>query len=77
MLKLPIKRLIFSKTHLAGYVKEADNLKDHGIGEIICVAVQDAFVLNAWGASYGSEGKVEKYLRGYDLDLEVIWILIF
>ncbi|XP_065215561.1 peroxiredoxin-5, mitochondrial [Planococcus citri] len=47
-----------SKTHLPGYVKEADNLKEHGIGEIICVAVNDAFVLNAWGREQGTEGKV-------------------
>ncbi|XKL61435.1 hypothetical protein PGB90_008492 [Kerria lacca] len=47
-----------SKTHLPGYVKEADNLKEHGIGEIICVAVNDVFVLNAWGKEQGTEGKV-------------------
>ena len=47
-----------NQTHLPGYVKEADNLKEHGIGEIICIAVNDAFVLNAWGREQGTEGKV-------------------
>lgn len=46
------------QTHLPGYVKEATNLKKHGIGEIICVAVNDAFVLNAWAKEQGAEGKV-------------------
>lgn len=46
------------QTHLPGYVKEADNLKEHGIGEIVCIAVNDAFVLSAWGKEQGAEGKV-------------------
>ena len=49
------------QTHLPGYVKEAKNLKEHGIGEIVCVAVNDAFVLNAWGKEQGAEGKVIRF----------------
>ncbi|KAK7576382.1 hypothetical protein V9T40_012668 [Parthenolecanium corni] len=47
-----------SKTHLAGYVKEADNLKDHGIGELVCISVNDAFVMGAWAKDTQAEGKV-------------------
>lgn len=50
--------LFLLQTHLGGYVKEADNLKDHGIGELVCIAVNDAFVCNAWAKDTKAEGKV-------------------
>lgn len=38
-----------SAKHLPGYVEKADELKAKGVEEIACTAVNDAFVMGAWG----------------------------
>lgn len=38
-----------SAKHLPGFVEKADQLKAKGIDEIACTAVNDAFVMGAWG----------------------------
>lgn len=38
-----------SESHLPGYVVLADKLKEKGVDLIACVAVNDAFVMQAWG----------------------------
>ena len=38
-----------SAKHLPGFVDKADELKAKGIDEIACTAVNDAFVMGAWG----------------------------
>ena len=38
-----------SKFHLPGYVKNAKKILDKGIDKIFCLAVNDPYVLNAWG----------------------------
>ncbi len=40
-----------SARHLPGYVDNAEALKAKGVDEIACTAVNDAFVLGAWGKS--------------------------
>lgn len=47
-----------SKTHLPGYISDADKLKGQGISEIFCVSVNDPFVMAAWGEVQKTEGKV-------------------
>ncbi|KAK0178831.1 hypothetical protein PV327_007679 [Microctonus hyperodae] len=47
-----------SKTHLPGYIEKAEELKSKGIEEIICVSVNDAFVMSAWGKDKQADGKV-------------------
>ncbi|RWU09325.1 peroxiredoxin [Pseudidiomarina gelatinasegens] len=38
-----------SEKHLPGFVEHAAELKKHGVQTIACVAVNDAFVMKAWG----------------------------
>jgi glutaredoxin/glutathione-dependent peroxiredoxin len=45
-----------SAKHLPGFVEKAAELKAKGIDEIACTAVNDAFVMGAWGKSSGAEG---------------------
>ena len=44
-----------SAKHLPGFVDKAQQLKDKGVDEIACTAVNDAFVLGAWNKASGSD----------------------
>lgn len=53
-----------SARHLPGFVERAEELKTKGVDEVACVAVNDAFVLQAWAESSGAEGKVTMLADG-------------
>jgi glutaredoxin/glutathione-dependent peroxiredoxin len=53
-----------SQRHLPGYVDKAADIKAKGIDEIACVAVNDAFVMGAWGRDQKAEGKVRMLADG-------------
>ena len=38
-----------SEQHLPGYVANADAIREQGVDSIVCTAVNDAFVMDAWG----------------------------
>ncbi|EGD75441.1 peroxiredoxin V protein [Salpingoeca rosetta] len=47
-----------SRTHLPGYVQRHDDLKAKGYDVLACVAVNDPFVMEAWGKDQKVDGKV-------------------
>ena len=47
-----------SAQHLPGFVANAGAIKAKGVDTIACLSVNDAFVMNAWGADQGAGGKV-------------------
>ena len=53
-----------SQRHLPGYVDKAADIKAKGIDEIACVAVNDAFVMGAWGRDQKAEEKVRMLADG-------------
>ena len=44
-----------SMTQLPGYVVNADKIKAAGVDTIVCMAVNDAFVMDAWGKAQNAE----------------------
>src|SRR5438132_1653648 len=47
-----------SMKHLPGFVAQAEQIRAKGVDDVVCVAVNDAFVMDAWGKSSGATGKV-------------------
>lgn len=47
-----------SQRHLPSYVTHAAELKAKGVDTIACLAVNDAFVMGAWGKEGGAIGKI-------------------
>lgn len=47
-----------SLKHLPGFLEKADELKSKGVDTIACVAVNDAFVMDAWSKSVGTDDKI-------------------
>ena len=44
-----------SQAHLPGYVVQADAIKDKGVDSIVCLSVNDAFVMDSWGTDKNAE----------------------
>lgn len=46
------------QTHLPGYVEQADAMHTKGVADVICISVNDPFVMSAWGKEHCTAGKV-------------------
>lgn len=44
--------------HLPGFVQQADQVRAKGVDLVACMAVNDVFVMNAWGKASGVADKV-------------------
>src|ERR1700748_3734954 len=53
-----------SQKHLPGFVQNADALRKKGVDTIACIAVNDAFVMGAWGTEQGTADKVTMLADG-------------
>ena len=49
---------VCSAKHLPGYVNMHQQYRDKGIDYIICISVNDPFVMNAWGKENNVDGKI-------------------
>jgi peroxiredoxin len=47
-----------SAKHVPSYVANLDRLKAKGVAEVICMAVNDAFVMGAWARDQKTAGKI-------------------
>lgn len=66
-----------AQNHLPGYIRDADTIKARGVDEIICMAVNDPFVMQHWGEIAGADGKVTmlpdgngELTKGMDLGMD-------
>ncbi|MGE0409974.1 MAG: peroxiredoxin [Amphiplicatus sp.] len=53
-----------SAKHLPGFVEQAEALRKKGVDKIVCMAVNDAFVMKAWGEAHHAGGKIEMLADG-------------
>src|ERR1043166_6356952 len=47
-----------SMKHLPGFVEQNAALSAKGVDDVVCISVNDAFVMDAWGKSSNAGGKV-------------------
>jgi peroxiredoxin len=53
-----------SAKHVPSYLADYDKLKAKGVDEIICMSVNDAFVMGAWARDQKTNGKVRMMADG-------------
>jgi len=66
-----------SRSHLPGFVSQADDLLGKGVDSIACMSVNDAFVMHAWGENQNVADKVMmladgngEYTKALDLEMD-------
>ena len=66
-----------SAAHLPGFVVHSDEILAKGVDQIVCLSVNDAFVMDAWGKQNNTDDKVRmiadgscKFTRAVGLELD-------
>ncbi len=52
------------KQHLPGFVAGASDLAGKGVDKVVCVSINDAWVLDAWADSQDAKGKITMLADG-------------
>lgn len=47
-----------SARHLPGFIDRAADFRAKGVDQIVCMSVNDAFVMDAWARDQGAHGKI-------------------
>eukprot|EP00761_Pharyngomonas_kirbyi_P011463 gb/GECH01011488.1/.p1 GENE.gb/GECH01011488.1/~~gb/GECH01011488.1/.p1 ORF type:complete len:192 (+),score=32.74 gb/GECH01011488.1/:1-576(+) len=50
---------VCTSKHVPSYIEHFQRLKDLGVDDVVCISVNDAFVMDAWGKSINADGKVK------------------
>ncbi len=50
--------------HLPGYLQNMDTLRARGVDSVACIAVNDAFVMEAWAKDQGVDGRITMLADG-------------
>jgi peroxiredoxin len=53
-----------SMKHLPGFLEQANAIRAKGVDDIVCLSVNDAFVMGAWGTANSAKGKVRMLADG-------------
>ena len=53
-----------SAKHLPGFVQKADAIRAKGVDDVVCLAINDPFVVGAWGDQQGAAGKIRMLADG-------------
>jgi peroxiredoxin len=64
-----------SKVHLPGFVEGAKDLQGKGVDTIACIAVNDAWVMQAWADAQGATGKIVMLADGNGTFAEAMGLL--
>ncbi|CAO2820565.1 unnamed protein product [Amaranthus hypochondriacus] len=67
-----------SQRHVPGFIEKAEELKSKGVAEILCISVNDIFVMQAWSKTYPENKDVKfladgsgDYIRALGLQLDL------
>jgi peroxiredoxin len=68
-----------SAKHVPSYVANLDKLKARGVDEVVCMSVNDAFVMGAWAKDQKTAGKIRMmgdgsaiYTKALGLELDLV-----
>jgi peroxiredoxin len=68
-----------SAKHVPSYVQNIDKLRAKGVSDVLCMSVNDAFVMGAWARDQKTDGKVRMmgdgsaaYTKALGLELDLV-----